>query len=270
MPIDRGRDGARGPAGCTIAVLGPLRLRDVDGQVDAPTGRVARLLAWLALRPDHRTTLSAAARIIWTEGEGSPRHGDRELRAVIRAARQRVDRLEGVGLTLMGDTVGLVVPRHHLDADLFSDLVLGSGHDDVASLEHLAAALDLWRGDPYPELHDTLDALPEVERLRSLRAEASVRLNAVRLVGRPDHALVADLIALLTERPDDDRLWRQLAVALYRTGRRAAALRTLHACRRHFDRSGRAPMASVIELERALLDDDPALDDGDRVVSLVS
>ena len=58
-----------------------------------------------------------------------------------------------------------------------------------------------------------------------------------------------------------ERLWTQRMLALYRSGRQADALRAATRLREHLrDELGLEPSSSVIDLEHAILDHDPALD----------
>jgi DNA-binding SARP family transcriptional activator len=75
------------------------------------------------------------------------------------------------------------------------------------------------------------------------------------LTGPVDYRLVADLRAAVTVHPYRPRLWRQLALALYRTGRQVEALATLREAAAVRD----APDPDAEALHSAILRQDPAL-----------
>lgn len=87
----------------------------------------------------------------------------------------------------------------------------------------LDAALAEWRGSPLVESAYESWAEPEIRRLTELRLEAvEERFDALLALGR--HAeLVAELEALVAEQPLRERMWGQLMLALYRSGRQGDA-----------------------------------------------
>jgi DNA-binding SARP family transcriptional activator len=119
----------------------------------------------------------------------------------------------------------LRVPPESLDATRFEELIaaarraLASGADEKAA-SMLRRALGLWRGQAFEEFLDSDFAAAESNRLGELRLvaledriEADLRLSRHR-------ELVAELEGLVKEHPLRERLWTQLLLALYRSGRR--------------------------------------------------
>jgi DNA-binding SARP family transcriptional activator/streptogramin lyase len=147
-----------------------------------------------------------------------------------------------------------------LDSDRFEQLVHDAhGVDADGAAERLREALALWRGPPLADLDDSL-ARPERAQLEDKRASAlEQRIDADLELGR--HAdLVPELEALVREDPLRERRRAQLMLALYRSGRQADALnsyrngRTLLA-----DELGLEPGTELRQLEKAILEHDPAL-----------
>src|SRR5262249_7989468 len=128
-------------------------------------------------------------------------------------------------------------------------------HDPDAALRRIDDALDLWRGEPYPELSDVDEARQESARLAELRVRArEERADAVLAAGRPLDA-VADLTALVSEQPLRRRPRALLMAALAGTGRVADALRVYDDFRRTLaDELGIEPSVGLSRQHLALLD----------------
>jgi predicted ATPase/DNA-binding SARP family transcriptional activator len=126
--------------------------------------------------------------------------------------------------------------------------------DAAGAAETLRRALDLWRGP--------LSDLPEFEvvRLDELRLTAlEDRIDADLALGRHVQ-LVGELERLVAEQPLRERLRGQLMLALYRSGRQADALAVYQRARRTLvEELGIEPGESLRKLERAILEQDPAL-----------
>src|SRR5204862_5013923 len=125
----------------------------------------------------------------------------------------------------------------------------------------LREALTLWRGPPLDEFAYASFAQPEIARLEELRLTTlEERIDADVAAGR--HAeVVGELEALVAEHPLRERFREQLMLALYRSGRQAEALAAYQSTRQALvDGLGIEPTPALQELERAILQQDPALD----------
>ena len=119
----------------------------------------------------------------------------------------------------------------------------------------------MWRGRPLADLEFEPFARLEVERLEELRLGAiEERIEAELAVGR-HAALCAELDVLVEEHPLRERLRGQLMLALYRSDRQADALEVYRAGRSLLvDELGLEPGPRLRELERAILEQDAALE----------
>ncbi|HZD22932.1 MAG TPA: AfsR/SARP family transcriptional regulator, partial [Acidimicrobiia bacterium] len=115
-------------------------------------------------------------------------------------------------------------------------------------------ALDLWRGDLLDGLTDISFMRGEAERLTELRLEAiEEKVEADLALGQ--HAeVVGELQSLVSIYPLRERLWAQLMLALYRSGRQAEALRAYQRVRRVLgDELGIEPGEELKKLEEEIL-----------------
>ncbi|MDQ2910845.1 MAG: winged helix-turn-helix domain-containing protein [Actinomycetota bacterium] len=146
-----------------------------------------------------------------------------------------------------------------LDLKRFELLVREAhGKEAEAAAEGLREALALWRGPPFADLGDFARA--ERAQLEEQRASAlEQRVEADLELGL--HAeLVPELEALVREEPLRERRRAQLMLALYRSGRQADALDTYRSGRKRLaDELGLEPGGELRQLEKAILEHDPAL-----------
>jgi DNA-binding SARP family transcriptional activator/predicted ATPase len=128
------------------------------------------------------------------------------------------------------------------------------------ALDGLDEALRLFRGPPLEGLTSQPFAPPAAERLDELRLQAAKLRVECQLELGLELVTVADLDRLLGEHPYDEELWRLSALALYRSSRQRDALETLQRARRVLAADlGVEPGPGLRDLERAILDHDPAL-----------
>ena len=240
-----------------ISVLGPLR---VD---DAPTdlGRRDRVvLSALALRPGHPVASDRLADALW--GASPPASAAK----VVQGCVARLRKLLGAGVietTALG--YRLVVDESDVDLARFERLVtrgrqlLGLGEPERAAYV-FGEALSCFIGDPLPDLDGWGTGVIEAERLTELRLGTEEgRVEALLRAGHHDEVL-ADAQALVRARPLREHRHALLALAQYRAGRQSDALASLRAVRRTLVAElAVEPSPALVQLERAILDQDPDL-----------
>ena len=211
--------GAR-PATLTLGVLGPLTVA-TTGRPVTLRGQLRHLLAWLSLYLRDGVRTDQLADLLW--GEHNPQRPAHQLQIMVgRLSRA----LEQPVVQISGGRAQLLIDPAEVDANRFAALMATHSSDREAVLVH---ALDLWRGRPYPDLGDHVDALGEVTRLEQLHLGALDELYALRLAGSaPVVDVVADLKMLTAVHPDHRRLWQLLALGLAKSGRRVEALRVMN------------------------------------------
>jgi len=165
----------------------------------------------------------------------------------------------------------LEVSADELDAARFEQLVTkaaGSAPEETA--ERLREALALWRGPALADFAYEPFTQAAISRLEELHIAAiEERIEADLALGRHD-LLVGELGSLVIDHPFRERLRRQLMLALYRAGRQADALAAYQAARQTLnDELGVEPSPALKELERAILQHDPALAVGDEPAPMV-
>ncbi|WP_122263008.1 BTAD domain-containing putative transcriptional regulator [Ornithinimicrobium cerasi] len=241
-----------------ITVLGPVGVED-GGPAPSPRDRV--VLSVLVTRLGHEVSSDTLAEALW--GEHPPASAVKVVQGCVGRLRRRLG--DAAILTVPGG-YRLVVPADDVDAGRFERLVhrardlLAIGHADQAAYA-VDEALSLWRGQPLGELDDWTPGRGEAQRLVELRRQAEeLRLDALLASGR--HAEVLPEVTLrVREEPLREHRWALLARAQYQSGRQADALATL---RRAGDvlvaELGLDRSPELVELERAMLQQDPALD----------
>lgn len=241
-----------------ISVLGPIACVDDEGTVRRLSGQIARVAAWLVAHRGQLVPTGTLRSLLWPDPRTAPTDPARAVRRLIREAAAELTSVPGVAVDLSASAVTLRIPVERLDADVFAGLVEDLRNEpDDPTIASLSTELLRWRGDPYPELDDRVGEVPEVFRLLDLREQARLGLFARRAAGPVDPSLVADLSAMAVNCPDDVRVHYLLAVALYRAGCRAEALRAVQECGRAVCRDGARRAAMVDELEAAILDGSP-------------
>ena len=253
-----------------FAILGPLEVRD-DGRLLAlRQGRPRSLLTALLLRLGRVVSVDALIEEVW--GEQVLADSVNALQVQVSYLRRAVGLGSGAGrpaLRRVGAGYLLDVDPDALDAHRFESLVRSAAArlaapppvDANVALDELRAALGLWRGEPLQDLPDAPSAVAEATRLAELRAAAlEYEVDARLAIGGHDLAVPA-LRRLIAEHPLRERLRAQLALALYRSGRQAEALRELDATRRLLvEELGVDPGRELQQLHRAVLEQAPEID----------
>ncbi len=230
--------------------------RSGEPVVIAPSLRL--LLGLLASRPGQLVAVGVLGAALW--GDNQPA----AAAATLQSHMSRLRRALAPGITLHSSDRGyrLVMADGIIDAGEFARLVSEATEctDPLAAAARYADALSWWQGPPFGDLHDHEHLRPEAVRLDEHRHAAVESWMECRLEAGVDPALVGDLESLAAANPLRERYWRQLVVALHRSGRQAEALRRLAEVRTMLrDELGLDVPATLRQLEARVLADDPSL-----------
>jgi DNA-binding SARP family transcriptional activator len=238
-------------------LLGPLEVVEHDRLVALGGGRQRSLFAVLLLHANEVVSTDRLSDALW--GQDPPRRAAKNIQVYVSRLRKELG--EGRLVTRPPGYV-LQVDRSELDLGRFEQLVGEAGSTDPkTAAQKLRQALDIWRGPALSDLAYEPCVQTEIARLEELRwAALERRIDADLATGR--HAeLVGELEALIAEHPLRERLRCQLMLALYRSARQAEALDAYRAARRDLSEEfGLEPSEELRRLERAILQQDPALD----------
>jgi predicted ATPase/DNA-binding SARP family transcriptional activator len=215
-----------------IRVLGPLEVRDADGQ-PLPVGgsRLRSLLIRLTIAGGQAVPVDRLAEDLW------PGDGPADAANAVQALVSRLRGAAGKDIVAHGPAgYRLAIPASDIDAPAFERLV-AAGRGRLADGDHAAAAdllrqaLRLWRGDALADVADAAFAAGTIARLSELRLAATEdRIDAELALGRGAQ-LVPEIGELAAGHPLRERLRGQLMRALYAAGRQADALRVFEETR---------------------------------------
>ena len=241
-----------------VGLLGPFEVASAGRRLDVTGPKRHALLALLALGGGRPVGVDTLVDALWGERlPAAPRNALQHHVARLRAA------LGPEAIAGCDDGYALEVAT--VDALEFEELLRASrtslqeGHPDAA-FESAGRALSLWRGTPLLGLPDTPWVRAEGHRLEALHADAlEEHFEAALALGR--HGEIAPAIrSALAESPFRERLWGQLMLALYRSGRQADALETFQEARQLLTADlGLEPGPELQRLQQAILAQDPTI-----------
>src|SRR6056297_3662029 len=196
----------------TVSALGPLR---VDGVRVTPAQR--SLLAALVLHRRRGATVDDLVDAVWSD------HAPASATASVQNQISRLRRRLGQA-TIVFDANRYVLTSP-TDVDRFESVGASARHPACALVPGaIEDALALWRGTPYDELSNSVDAQIERRRLESLQARLIERLAIEYLTaGRHDDATAVLQVRVGAE-PLHERAWELLIASEYLAGRRTTAL----------------------------------------------
>lgn len=241
----------------TIELLGPLR---VDGQDVSLQRRDHVVFLALAVRAGEVVPAERLAEALW--GEALPASWQKVVQGCVVRLRRRF------GQALIETAPAgyrLAVAGEALDTWRFEELIqrgrllAAAGEFDRAAVA-CGRALELWRGRPFEVLDGWAPGQIEASRLAELRRAAEESVLEARLHSGEHREVVPIAEARVSEEPLREHRWALLALALYRCGRQADALRTLKRARTTLvEQLGIEPSAELVALEAAILRQDETL-----------
>jgi YVTN family beta-propeller protein len=244
-------------------ILGSVEVASNGERLGLGGAKQRTLLALLLLHPNEVVSRDRIIDALW---------GERPPPTVAAALNVYVSKLRkifggaGANDVLVTQDPGylLRVRAGQLDADRFAELAVqgrqaldaGNYQDALASLDE---ALSLWRGRALNDLAEEEFARVACGRLEEGRIAALIdRIDAALALGRATE-LVGDLEAFVAEHPYQERLWAELMLAFYRSGRQAEALDAYKRARTTLDELGIEPSPELKRLQSQILRQDPAL-----------
>jgi predicted ATPase/DNA-binding SARP family transcriptional activator len=241
-----------------IRLLGPFEVLAGGTPADVGGSKRQALLAMLALRQGRVVDVDGLVDGLWGEElPAAPRNALHHHIARLRAALGDE--------SIVGTADGYALKGARVDAVRFEELLaetraaLRDG-DAPAAADVVASALALWRGSALQGLIGTPWFSGEARRLETLHVDALEEDFEVRLVLGEHRELTPALRSALADNPFRERLWGQLMLALYRSGRQADALETFQEARRVLaDELGLEPGPELRRLQEAILAQDPAI-----------
>jgi predicted ATPase/DNA-binding SARP family transcriptional activator len=241
-----------------IRLLGPFEVLAGETPADVGGSKRQALLAMLALRNGRVVSVDGLVDCLWGEElPAAPRNALHHHIARLRAALGED--------SIVGSADGYALKDARVDAVRFEELLaetrtaLRDG-DAPAAADAVASALALWRGPVLQGLTGAAWFTAEARRLETLHVDALEEDFEVRLALGEHRELTTALRSALADNPFRERLWGQLMLALYRSGRQADALETFQEARRVLaDELGLEPGPELRRLQEAILAHDPAI-----------
>ena len=241
-----------------IRLLGPFEVFAGGTPADVGGSKRQALLAMLALRGGRLVDVDALVDGLWGEDlPAAPRNALHHHIARLRAALGDE--------SIVGFPDGYALKDARVDAVWFEELLAETraavrDGDIHTAVDTAASALALWRGPALQGLPVTAWFTAEARRLEALHVDALEEQFEVALALGEHRELTPALHSAIAESPFRERLWGQLMLALYRSGRQADALETFQEARRVLsDELGLEPGPDLRRLQDAILDHDPAI-----------
>jgi predicted ATPase/DNA-binding SARP family transcriptional activator len=244
-------------------VLGPLEVVAGGEPLELGTPRQRALLGLLLVHAGEVVSYDRLLEELW---DGDP---PATARHTLQGYVHRLRRTLGPDawrLTTRPPGYQLKVATGELDAQRFQDLATAGRRalvrdDPQAAADQLAVGLGLWRGPLLADLGEMAALEPERARLEALRLTAlEDRIEADLALGGHG-GLFSELEGLLGDHPYRERLWGQLMLALYRSGRQADALQAFHRARQVLDEDlGIEPSRWLRRRQEQILLQDAALE----------
>jgi DNA-binding SARP family transcriptional activator/tRNA A-37 threonylcarbamoyl transferase component Bud32 len=246
-------------AAMEFLILGPLEVAD-DGRKLALGGPKQRaVLAHLILRANRVVQADLLIDGLW--GEEPPESARNTLQTYVYRLRKLLgeNRIEGRD----GGYV-LVAAPDEIDGARFESLVkegkASIASDPAAAAAIFADALSLWRADALADVTEEPSLRGEAARLEELRLAATEHRIAAEIAMGGHSTVVSELESLTARYPLRERMWANLMLALYRSGRQAEALSTYQRARQVLgDELGADPSPELQRLHEQILTRAPDL-----------
>jgi DNA-binding SARP family transcriptional activator len=238
-------------------LLGPIAVLRAGQPVHVPAGSQQVVLACLLLRANQVVPVHELVEWLWEDEP--PSDAWESAKAYVRRLRRTLEAPDLIAA--LADGFRLTVPDDAVDLLRFRRLLQEAealrGAEQLAQLDQ---ALALWGDEPLASLPPSTAKSRAAHALVEEYGQAvEKRADAYLSLGR--HAeLVTDLRAMTTRYPARERVWSQLMVALYRSGKRVDALAAYRRARAYLaEEFGITPGAELERTHHGVLTD--TLDD---------
>ncbi len=240
-------------------VLGPIEVVGERGSIVLGGPKQRAVLAHLIVRANQVVTTDALIGLIW--GEEPPEAARNSLQSYVSHLRKALgaERLES-------RTPGYVLhlTTDELDAARF-ELLLREARGANGNAEQAAGllreALGLWRGPAFADLAAEEGLSGEIARLDELHIQTLEERLEVDIAAGRHGEVIGELESLVRQQPLRERLWANLMLALYRSGRQADALAAFQRARELLaDELGVDPSPELQRLQERILRQDPDLE----------
>jgi DNA-binding SARP family transcriptional activator len=262
--VVRGLRGGVDDTDRAVRILGPLEVFNGQGYQWIGAAKRRALLAALVIHCGRTVSIDQISAELW--GGSPPRGAINLIHGYVMRLRRALGDPDARLLVTRSPGYQLAVSPTEIDAGRFG-LLAADGlaalrvGDPTSASAKLTEALALWRGPALADVPATPLVQAEAARLEELRLTVlEARVDADLALGRHP-GLIVELQALTRDHPLRERLWSQLMLALYRSGRRAdalAAYQQVHAVLR--DELGIDPTPTLSRLHHQILTTDAVLD----------
>ena len=218
------------------------------------------VLALLAASADRAVSTDRLVDALW--GDDVPATAEKTIQVYVSRIRRAIgpDAVErtAVGYVLRTSVLDLDIPAFE-SAVAVAVAELEAG-DARRAHQTFNQALAIATGEPFADSAHIGLLEPEIARINELRWQAvSGSFDAALRIGQHE-TLIPEIERAIDGEPHRERLWAQLMLALYRSGRQGDALAAYHRARRALDEElGVEPGPELRDLERRILDQDPTL-----------
>ncbi len=243
--------------------LGPVTVLRDGAHVDLGSPRQKAVIALLLVHHGQVLSTDRILEELWGDESAGKLNALRVYVSRLRAALEpNRERGEQSVLETVGSGYRLNVDAGEFDVEHFERRAAEGrsllSSDPAAAATELRVALDLWRGTAFEDYADEEFAHFESVRLGDERIDALEDRIEADLACGLDGEVVSELELLRQQHPLRERLVEYQALALYRSGRAAEALRAIGRFRRHVgDELGIDPSPRLLRLEEhVLLHDD--------------
>ncbi len=225
------------------------------------------VLALLLINRNSPVSSDVLIDALW--GENPPASARRSLQTHIWQLRQDLelsgDQADTV-LTTQGSAYQIQISGEQIDSWRFAHLVEDARryrkqNNLQRSSEMLTEALALWRGPAFADLRYEEFAQPEIRRLEELHRHALEEQIELELQLGRHGEIIGTLQSLVAQEPVHEIFWKQLVLALYRSGRETEALAAYdNAVETLAKEIGVTPGKKLRELRSRIETGDPHLD----------